>query len=118
VICEESQGLSAQAVLEGGSCLPLLLGKTFRIVSVVMKDLLCFIRLKSLWAVVYNGEQKRKALEIISRNRTSCLILFFFWLLAAKATAGSGVVCLVLTRRRCKSGLMRSYLSIKQQRVD
>lgn len=31
----------------------------FKIISVLIKELLFFIRLKSSWAVVYNGEQKK-----------------------------------------------------------
>lgn len=77
VMCRESQGLSAREVLESGSFLLLLLGKVFKIVSVVINVWLHFIRLNSSW--------------------TSCLVLVFSWLLATKIAATSDVLCFILT---------------------
>lgn len=82
VMCRESQGLSAREVLESGSFLLLLLGKVIKIVSVLIKAWLYFIRLNSSW--------------------TSCLVLVFSWLLTIKIAASSDVLCFILTRRRCR----------------
>lgn len=53
LVCRESQALSAQEVLESGSFVLLLLGKVCKIVSVVIKAWLYFIRLNSSGQVVW-----------------------------------------------------------------
>lgn len=87
-------------------------------ISVGIKELLCFIRLKSSWAVVHNGEQKKfkepDKLFMVASLRPPHL-------LATTAAASSDVFCLILTRRWCKSSLMESYVllcPLNQQRVD
>lgn len=82
LVCVESQGLSAQEVLESGSFLLLLLGKVCKIVRVEIKAWLYSIRLNSSW--------------------TSSLVLIFSLLLARKITSSSDVLCFNLAQRRCK----------------
>lgn len=94
VLCRESQGLSAPAVLESGSCLFLLLGKTSKIVSVGIKELLCLIRRKSSRAVVHNGEQKT-----YKQPDKLFMVASLPPLLAITAAASSDVLCFILTRR-------------------
>lgn len=65
-------------------------------ISVGIKELLCFIRLKSSQAVVHNGEQKKfkepDKLFMVASLRPPHL-------LATTAAASSDVLCLILTRR-------------------